>query len=65
MSKYDFQMRLILEIIFEKKEKLHKQNPDGYPGRYYTVLRNTPAIPEFFGVKIESVVVKNGSPKQV
>jgi hypothetical protein len=37
----------------------------GYPGRYYTVLRNTPVIPEFFGVKIESVVVKNGSPKQV
>jgi hypothetical protein len=37
----------------------------GYPGRYYTVLRNTPVIPEFFGVKIESVAVKNGSPKQV
>ncbi len=37
----------------------------GYPGRYYTVLRNTPVIPEFFGVKIESVVDKNGSLKQV
>ena len=37
----------------------------GYPGRYYTVLRNTPVIPEVFGVKIESVAVKNGSPKQV
>jgi hypothetical protein len=36
----------------------------GYPGRYYTVLRNTPVIPEIFGVKIESVAVKNGSPKQ-
>jgi hypothetical protein len=37
----------------------------GYPGRYYTVLRNTGVIPAIFGAKIESVVGKNFSPKQV
>jgi hypothetical protein len=37
----------------------------GYPGRYYTVLRNAGVIPTIFGVKIDSVVGKNFSPKQV
>jgi hypothetical protein len=48
---------------FVIREEVLSKN--GYPGRYYTVLRNTPVIPEFFGVKIESVVDKDGSPKQV
>jgi hypothetical protein len=30
MKKYDYQMRLILEHIFEKKEKPHKKNPSNW-----------------------------------
>ena len=37
----------------------------GYPGRYYTVLRNTGVIPAIFGAKIGSVVGNNFLPKQV
>ncbi len=39
--------------------------PVGYPGRYYTVLRNTGVIPAVFGAKIGSVVGNNFLPKQV
>jgi small nuclear ribonucleoprotein (snRNP)-like protein len=30
MAKYDYQMRLILENIFEKKDKGPKKNPDNW-----------------------------------
>jgi hypothetical protein len=44
-----------------------KGEDDGYPGRYYGVLRNTVVIPVIFGIKIESesVIGRNGSSKQV
>jgi hypothetical protein len=52
-------------MLLKKNTRSFQHKVDGYPGRYYTVLRNTPVIPEVFSVKIESVAVKNGSPKQV
>jgi hypothetical protein len=74
INNWQFTIRCYVNIDKDKiqrKLKVHEILLDiyfttnGYPGRYYTVLRNTGVIPAIFGAKIGSVVGNNFLPKQV